>query len=336
MTFDGDTITLSGSFRPPVGEISRVHALLRPAHAGPSCPVAEAEAVYGENGTTTTTQPPGGPDDGSVAFSLSSFPMCNDVYDIEVRAYAGPVGPDEAESPPLELRGVNVVLRPPSPKGPLVVERPPEPTALVTVRWSAPDAYSVSTPPGFLGYRVERALGSAPFDTVETTTATSFTDGYTGAAGAGQYRYRVLTLRMASDDPEAPASTAILNSAPESAPVGEIVIEAPPTTTTATTPPPVTSTGGRSGGRSTTGRSGGVPQGGTAVSDSGFTETLDYSDFEFGSEEAVPPADASDFIRLEDEEAPGSPVARPVAIASVLAMWAFHLRYLSRRADQAA
>jgi hypothetical protein len=79
-----------------------------------------------------------------------------------------------------------------------------------------------------------------------------------------------------------------------------------------------------------------VPQGGTAVSDSGFTETLDYSDFEFGSEEAVPPADANDFIRLEDEEAPGSPVARPVAIASVLAMWAFHLRYLSRRADQAA
>jgi hypothetical protein len=339
MTFDAETMTLSGRFRSPVGDILRVHALLYPEHAGPDCPVAEAEQVFdnsGEPGPPDTSPPDTGPpDDGSIPFSIVVVPRCNDVYDVEVRAYGEQIGPEADESPPLELHDVRVTLRPPSPAGPLRVERPADPGGLVTVRWGAPAAYAdLGPPPDFLGYRIERAVGPRPFEPVDTASGTSWIDAHTASAGAGTYRYRVVALRSEN---HATASAVILSSDPEQAPMGEIAIDAPPTTAAPSTPrssPGVVF--GSTGGNVSVGRSGGTPTGSTLPSGGGFEETLDYSDFEFGTEEAVPPTDSDPFLDLDEDEPPGAALVQPIAIASCLAMWAFHLRYLSRRADQLA
>ena len=232
MTFDGETVLLSGSFRPPFGDVARVHAVLVPAHAGPACGVAEVEHLYGEDDPTNP--------DGSVPFALELAPQCDDDYDVEVRAYREQFGPNADESPALELHDVRIAL-----------------------------------------------------DRV---------------------------------DPAAPTSTTV-TSPSEQAPAGPTPTGGPPPPTTAVAPP-VVRAGGLPPNR--------LPAGPAGPPDGSFEETLDYSDAEFGSEAAVPPSDAESFLELDEDGPSGAGLAEPVAIGSCLAMWAFHLRYLSRRADQLA
>jgi hypothetical protein len=71
------------------------------------------------------------------------------------------------------------------------------------------------------------------------------------------------------------------------------------------------------------------------VVDEGFEETLDFEDFEPGLEDAIPPADSRNLLQVDDDEGPSEGVLVPAATASVLAVWAMHLRYLSRRAGDA-
>jgi hypothetical protein len=148
---------------------------------------------------------------------------------------------------------------------------------------------------------------------------TSIVDPELAAAPDGTYRYRVSATRWGA------AST----------PVEGSVVLATATTTTA----PPAAAPGAGGGGSNVGR---VPVGRSASAaapaapvvteyDPGFDPELDYSELlEEGQEEAIPPADASLLDVAEDPV--GAGVLVPAAVALCLAVWAGHLRHLSRRA----
>ncbi len=71
----------------------------------------------------------------------------------------------------------------------------------------------------------------------------------------------------------------------------------------------------------------------TTEFDAGFDPELDYSDLdvEEGAAEAVPPADAS-LLDVAIDDPVGEGLLVPGAVALCLAVWAGHLRHLSRRA----
>lgn len=259
-----------------------------------------------------------------VDWTFSEDPGCNGVYDVRAFATvdpAGPVGPGDpgTESEPLTAEGVQVSLAPPSPTG---VAASAARNRIVTVRWSAPAAWSPTAPADARGYRIERiGPDGAPVAVGEVgADQTSIVDDDLSAAPAGTYRYRVVALR-------AGATGSPVASAP-----GESTVEiaaAPAPTTTAARPAPA----GRSGGGSTAARSAGraavAPP--TTEFDPGFSEELDYGDVELGAEEAVAPPDANLF-EVVSEDPVGAGVLVPFAVALCLAVWAGHLRHLSRRA----
>lgn len=258
-----------------------------------------------------------------VEWTFSEDPGCNGVYDVRAFATVDPAGPVDpgapgTESEPLTAEGVRVSLAPPSPTG---VAASAAPDRVVTVRWSAPSAWSPSAPSDARGYRIERVgPDGAPVIVGEVADdQTSVTDDDLVAAPPGTYRYRVVALR-------AGATGSPVASAPGEGSV-EIAAATAPTTTAARA-----ASGARSGG-STAARSAGraavAPP--TTEFDPGFSEELDYGDVELGPEEAVAPPDANLF-EVVSEDPVGAGVLVPFAVALCLAVWAGHLRHLSRRA----
>ena len=285
--------------------------------------------------TTPTTDTPSTtpPDDGNeVVHTFSVDPGCNGTYDVAVTATNDPPGPGLPGSPgttseELELAGVQVSLAPPSPSG-LVAAADAD--RRVTVRWQVPASWATNPPPrDALGFQVRRLSAAGDdevvvADGVAPNEATVVDDGLV-AAPAGRYLYRVVAVR-------AGAGGAPVRSAPAET---SVELAAPRTTTGTGT--------GTGGGATTPGAGGGstgvvrtpfVP-GQPAVSpavppEPGFDPELDYSEAELGAEEAVPPADASLFE--VDEDAAGTGLLVPGAVALCLVVWAGHLRHLARRA----
>lgn len=215
-------------------------------------------------------------------------------------------------------------------------------------------------PPDFIGYGIERVSANgtrATIATIDDRTAATFTDDDPPAEG-GTTTYQVFGRRAGpSGELRSTASPATVEVAAAPGDPGDPGTG--PGTTPGTTPgtnpgstpgssPGVRTPGGRSpsisGGPGSTVR---VPRVGTpsrsffpplltppvTQEDAGFDEALpfDLDDEEPGADEAILPDDdlaaSSSF-----EEAAGRGMVIPFATALLLAVWAFHLRYLARAA----
>jgi hypothetical protein len=275
--------------------------------------------------TTPTTDPASPSPSSGVATATWQFrvdPGCNGTYDLLVSATADPGGPrtrDESEA--LVVDSIRVSLEAPAPTG---VQAVADAERKVTVRWSAPPSWADAPPADARGYRVERiGEDGAPVTIGETAPGElTLVDDDLVAAPAGTYRYRVIALRNGA------TGRTIASDAGEG--VLELGPVAPPTS--AGPAPGVTTTGANRGVASgrTPGRSVTVTVPPTTEFDPGFQETLDYGDQEFGAQDAVPPADLGFFA--DEEPLTGAGVLVPFAVALCLAVWAGHLRHLSRRA----
>lgn len=212
------------------------------------------------------------------------------------------------------------------------------------------------------GYVVERQVGDGSFTEVATPTpeVTSFFDESLPEE-AGEAIYRVSSTRPSPDGTRVSAA-----SSTEATPF--VAAPAPPTTVgDGTTPGPGTTPGGGTdpggdpapggpapGDPGTTGSStpGGSPSGSVRVPrlgisgsflppllrpsasqvpttvDDGFSDRLPYGDVEPGEDDPVLPED--ELASIFTEGGAGRGMAIPVATALVLAVWAFHLRFLAR------
>lgn len=217
----------------------------------------------------------------------------------------------------------------------------------------------VGAPPDFLGYRVDRVSANGTtvtLATIDDRTAASFTDGDPPAEG-GTTTYRVIGRRggPGGEVQSAPTPATVEVAAAPAAP-GEPGGQPGgqpgpgPGTTPGTEPGPspgVSTPGGRpsiTGGPGSTIR---VPRVGTpsrsffpplltppvSQEDAGFDEALpfDLDDVEPGADEAILPDDEL-AAPSSLEEVTGRGLVIPFATALVLAVWAFHLRYLARAA----
>lgn len=291
--------------------------------------VGDGDAGAGTPGSPEppTTAPSGG--ESRTVESTWIFrvdPGCNGVYDLAVLATADPAGPAEpgdpgTQSAPLEVDGIRLSLAPPPPGA---VDAVLAGDRTVTVRWTAPADWSGpgGPPKDALGYRVLRDVGDgAPVTVAETgADAASVIDDDLVEAPAGSYRYRVVALRAGA------SGAPIASEAVE-----DVVDLAAPPSATSTSPRPGAG-GGSVGGRRVGGRVGQpavAPP--TTEFDPGFAPELDYGDSELGAPEAVPPADAN-LLEFTNEGPAGAGLLVPFAVALCLAVWAAHLRHLSRRA----
>ncbi|MDP1818819.1 MAG: fibronectin type III domain-containing protein [Acidimicrobiales bacterium] len=349
---------------PPAYEGSRVTT---PSTTSDPAPMITAEIVRRYNDTvgsltveTEVTPPAGlaegcttdekpetvakaGPQDHTAYTSAPLTVSCNGTYEFLITAEFNPtIGfGDRAEFP-----------------GEITVAAPPPPVAGVThfvgedrkasLSWTP--AASVS--PDFLGYRVERQTADGKYITVKDLPRgeKTFTDPEPIPEG-GEVVYRVRGRRAA--------------------PTGEVLSESGDRVTakvgagsTSTTVPGTPAPGGTDGGvggptggtTPSTGRGGGsrggprvtgrargltgigvrVPSANSAradfpdleIADEGFDEELPFDDGLAGEE----PSDQDDLASLLYEEEEGRGMAVPVAIGTVMAAWAFHLRFLARAA----
>jgi hypothetical protein len=273
---------------------------------------------------TTAPAPPTTPDEQATVTAAWSFrvdPGCNGTYDLAAFATADPSGPPApgdpgTESDPVAIDGLRLSLAPPPPTG---VDAAAAADRTVTIRWTAPEAWTDAdgAPSDARGYRIDRDAGDGTLVTVAETgpDGTSVVDDDLVTAPAGRYRYEVVALRHgASGSPVASAAS-------------EDVVELAAATTPTTGVPRAA---GGVGGRS----SGGARVGQPAVSpapdfDAGFDPELDYGDSELGAPDPVLPADLEVF---ESDGPVGTGLLVPSAVALCLAVWAGHLRHLSRRA----
>jgi len=202
-------------------------------------------------------------------------------------------------------------------------------------------------PPDFLGYRVERVSASGTavtLATIDDRTASSFTDTSPPAEG-GETTYRVYGRRSApgGEVESAPAVTTADVPADPDAPDPD-----PPGEPGAPGEPPAAGSPGASGrvsgGVTTSRRPAGtvrVPRTGRPSrsfppllsppdADTGFDEELPFEDREPGSAEAILPDDELGAGPLDASSGRGLVV--PAATGLLLAVWAFHLRFLVRAA----
>ncbi len=228
----------------------------------------------------------------------------------------------------------------------------------VVVGWTPP----AGPPPDFLGYRVERVSASGTTVVLADVgrDTTSYTDLNPPAEG-GVTTYRVYSRRRApGGEVASPASSATAEVTPDPTAPG-------PDTDGGTdggsggTGTGGTGTGGGSGGTGTGGTgtdggsggtgsgtggtgSGGRPAGSVRVPrvgtpsrnffppllspprDEGFDEELPFDDAEPGGEDAVLP---DDLASGPYDGGPGRGLMIPFATGMVLAVWAFHLRFLA-------
>ena len=212
----------------------------------------------------------------------------------------------------------------------------------VRVSWTAP----ADPPPDLVGYYVIRtsSAGDVTSFTVNDPAQTGFDDTDPPAEG-GETRYQVVARR--------------------SAPGGEVTSSGgdAPTPVEVDPAPDDSAAPGGSGGDGGSGSGGGAASGGTSggagggsglgsrvrpplvgtssgrfpplrapspptTVDGGFGQTLPFDDLEEGDADPVLPDDELASSIFEDEAGRG--LAIPVATALLLAVWAFHLRYLAR------
>ncbi|MDQ2648482.1 MAG: fibronectin type III domain-containing protein [Actinomycetota bacterium] len=256
--------------------------------------------------------------------------------------------------------------------GTLIVEVPPaavsgvtatvvEGTRNVSVKWTP----STGTAPDFLGYKVQRRLGSKEWATVTTVgpTAKAFVDNDVPAEG-GEYAYRVLGRRAGVPDEVLSAQGTVDKvTLPEGTPDTSTSIPGDGSSTTVPGTPPgdgTTVPGGSVDGGTTppTGKPNVIkgsnrPRvttrapnlGAPAQSNlgillnrpAGLADEDDEGDG--GYNEALPFGDPSIDGSLADDEESGSSIfysgerrglAIPVATGFVLFAWAIHLRFLAR------
>lgn len=302
-------------------------AYVQPLAEGDGDPTDETGPPETTATTGTTVRPPS-PSPGQQTVHTASWPFrvdpgCNGIYDLSTYATADPAGPAEpgdpgTESEPIVVESVRLSLRPPQPSA---VEAIARADRTVTVGWTAPEAWTKADdiPTDAIGYRVERVAGDGSFVPVGETgvDGSSVVDDDLVSAPAGSYRYRVVALRNGA------TGTPVESAAAE----GLVELGAPSTSTTA----PNRAGGAASRPRvGTSGRGVGQPAVAPAEEfDPGFDPELDYA--EFGAPEAVPPEDAS-LLEIVTDDPVGVGVAVPAAVGLCLAVWAGHLRHLSRRA----
>lgn len=264
---------------------------------------------------------------------------CNGSF--SVRVTPDVVGEQRDEEPVLTT--VIDVAVPPLPVVGVVAERTGD--REVEVSWSAP----ADPPPDLLGFTVIRTAAAGDVTTfqLDDPAATSFTDDQPPAEG-GEVRYQVVARRWApagevtSSGGEAPTAVEV-EPAPQDEPTGAD----PGDGDTGSSSSGDTGAGGAGSGGS--GGSGGSrvrrPLVGSASSgfipplltpsppttvDDGFSEELPFDEREGGEQDPVLPDDQLASAFYEGEAGRG--LAIPVATALVLAVWAFHLRYLARAA----
>jgi hypothetical protein len=185
---------------------------------------------------------------------------------------------------------------------------------IVALSWSPPLGYPEGAPADFVGYRVLRAMpDQADFNQAATPGNNTIAFDQLPEGTVGEVRYQVQAVRRsASGDGYVGSQIGATASA-------SVVIDSPVTAPPA--PQRRRNTTRQSSSRST-------PAAPTVDDD--FESTLDFEDFEPGLEEPVLPESAAG-IEIDDDDGPGEGLAIPAATASVLAAWALHLRYLSRR-----
>jgi len=352
-------VTVSGTiqyedelFRP--GQITQVELTLTPvdpAALPPTC--IDDPVVDGVIGTDPAPAPiapgEGSPPGGAAAtFAVTVHPRCNGTYLADVAGSFVPQGTESAEpGPKLRQRAAppegaedptpvdvqHVVAAAPPPVRSLSTTD--DASRAVRLVWDPPDGYgdradctapAPADHPDFTGYLVQRASGDGPFTTLDAGTVPvgqqCLVDQLPPDAPDGTYRYRVLSTRSS------PNGT--VTSTESSTPVVPVQVgvqaESPPTSRVR--PPSSSRIISRGSGRA------GGATAGTVVSpidDGTYEAELDYG--EPGEEAAVLPEDADSF--LDFVPSPGEGILVPFAIAECLAVWALHLRYLARRADDA-
>jgi hypothetical protein len=356
-------VTVSGSisYNGLFGQITEVRVTFTRVDEAAGCDdeVTGSQPAYEDNDLLEGESEPEPPEDPpgprtrefAVPVSFAPAGVCNGDYTVEVVAVldGGPDAGaepeiDDIESPPQEHVDdegepvVSAVAAPAAP--PRNVTATLATTRAVAVSWQPPEGYGSASGcattgpadrPDFAGYAVERSISGGAPTVVATITstpgaanqATCYFDTVAADAPAGNYAYPVYALR------DGPGGTTIRSHA-----LSATVAVTPPATTTSTTatapvgptPPTGRPSGTGRGGGGGGGASGTVPP----VPDEGtFEETLDYP--EPGEEAAAIPDDADTFLDFVPSPGPG--ILKPLAIAEVLAVWAFHLRYLARRAD---
>jgi len=254
---------------------------------------------------------------------------CNGIYDVRVVA-------DVAGSPDPVLTTVILAAVPPAPVGGVTAS--PADGRAVKVEWVAP----VDPPADFLGYYIERtsASGAKGIIASPSRSATSYID-YDPPAEGGETTYRVIARRSAPGGE-------LMSSGGDGAtvPVDPVPVD-PGTPTDPDDPsdpgdpgspgspsaPPSSQPGGAGVRPPLLGNSSGgfLPQlltpGPPTTIDTGYAEELPFEP-EQGGEDPVLPDDELASLLYEGE--PGRGLAIPAATALVLALWAFHLRFLAR------
>lgn len=309
------------------GQPSVTMTITPPAGLAGSCPHGTARSIQ-----STVTPEGSGFTTNRYRFSWNvpfGPRVCNGTYGVEI--VADVVGDD-----PRLTTSIDVAVPPAMVLG---VTADEVDDRVVEVSWGAP----ADPPPDLVGYTVVRSASSDETRfAVDDPAATSFTDDDLPAEG-GTVRYQVLARRWA------PGGEVTSTGGEAAQPV--TVAPAPDDTD----PAP----GGGSGAGSGTGggTAPGAAPGGPATPrfraplvgsvssglvppllrpsppttvDDGFAETLPFEDAEPGEEEAVPPGDELASAFYEGEAGRGLVI--PIATALVLAVWAFHLRFLSKAA----
>jgi hypothetical protein len=349
----GGALRFTGTIEPPFSTqvVTDIEvALVRigePALAGCEVPNHREHLADGDDDTEAQPEPPTTPTTepaGEVPFDFEVPVRCNGRYQVTfVTAEAdGPGYPDEIDidPDPAEERALgegSVNAAPPDVQG--IATQFNATTRVVGIVWQTPAGYGAASGcqataatdhPDFNGYVVERSIGDAPFAALPIAVPAGnqcYFDQLPADAPLGQYRYRVRASRIGT-------AGSVLSAGEAATANATVAVGAPPPATTATTAaPPRTGSGGGGvsvgGGRGSTGNAppGTVPP----IPDDGtFEDTLDY-DEEPGEEAAQLPDDAEAFLDFVPSPGPG--ILVPFAIAECLAVWAFHLRYLARRAD---
>lgn len=303
----------------PAPAIDSMEVSVAPAGILPDgCDVPDAEAVeYTEIDPAPESPDPDQLDplfNETVSFDASDISFtCNGSYVATLHAVAGQSTFDMS-------LGVGIAVAPLAPTGLTAADGG---SGGVDLAWS-PAYTGDAAPADFLGYRLERASGDGPFETVidldPTTTAYVDHPGTTGAVD-----YRVRSLRYGATGAGDPAVSGPSDAA-------TVTVTSPATTTT--TYPPLA--GGLVTGTHTPPT---LPSATTATTtDPGFQQALDYGT---GSGEANAAGtdeytDGSVVQRFVDSDGRQRTLVIPIAAALVLLGWAVHIRYITRQAAMSA
>lgn len=263
---------------------------------------------------------------------------CNGTYAITVKATLQSCNPLFCSLDDSHTLSGSIAVKAPAPS-PAATTAAPGPERSVLVGWTP----VVAPPPDFLGYRVERVSASGTtvtLATIDDATASSYTDPNPPAEG-GNTTYKVYG-RRAGPSGEVSSTASSASTEVEPGPVDTTDPAGPPGDGGTGGDPgtPGAGDGATAGGGSSGGRSSSVRSPRVGSSRNFFPPLLSppetvtggaafsADDREPGEEDPVLPEDALSVGNRE--AAPGRGLAIPVATAMVLAVWAFHLRFLAQ------